>query len=480
MSSNSILGNFLWKLAERLTSQGVSFIVSIVLARLLMPEQFGVIAMINIFITIANCFIVSGFSSSLIQKKDADSLDFSTILYCSIAVSTVLYLLIYFSTPAIARFYGEPILESVMRVYALTLFVSAYNSVQQAWVSRHMKFRLFFFSTLSGNVVSGVIGIIMAYKGFGVWALVFQSLSSQIINSIVLACIVEWHPKLEFSLTRAKPLMNYGWKILGSSLLTTIYFELRKLLIGKYYTSSDLAYYDRGNHIPELVASNIDNSLGQVLFPALSNYSDQPLVVKDMTRKSMKITSFVLFFVLTMLLIVADPLIRILLTDKWIGCVPFFQLMCITKMLQTISNANIQSFKAVGRSDVVLRLEVIKKPVGFLLILLSFKISVFAIALTAPIYGVYSATVNMSSNKKVLGYTISEQLNDLKPAFLLSIGMFIVTYIVTLIEMPSWVQLIIQCFICVVFYFGVAKCLKVDSYDYCKNIVKSVFNKIKK
>ena len=480
MSGDSILKNFIWKLAERLTSQGVSFIVSIVLARLLMPEQFGVIAMINIFIVLANCFIVSGFSSSLIQKKDADSLDFSTIFYCSLIVSAVVYILIYFGTPAIANFYNEPILESVTRVYALTLFISAYNSVQQAWVSRHMKFRLFFYSTLSGNIVSGVVGIFLAYRGFGVWALVFQALSSQIINSIVLASIVEWHPKFEFSIKRAKPLMNYGWKILGSSLISTIYFELRKLLIGKYYTSSDLAYYDRGNHIPELVAGNIDNSLGQVLFPALSNYSDNPNMVKQLTRKSMKITSFVLFFVLTLLAIIAEPLIRILLTDKWIECVPFFQLMCIAKMLQTISNANLQSYKAVGRSDVVLKLEVVKKPVGFLLIFLSFKISVFASALTAPIYGLYSAYVNMSSNRKVLGYTVSEQLQDLKPAFLLSIGMFMVTYFFSYISMPSALLLIIQSALCIIVYFGIAKLLKVDSFDYCKGLVVSIIGKIKK
>lgn len=478
MPQHSVLSNFLWKLAERISSQGVSFIVSIALARLLLPEQFGVIAMIYIFIAIANCFIVSGFSSSLIQKKDADSLDFSTILYCSLVISTILYILIYYGSPAISKFYNEPLLEKVTRVYALTLFLSAYNSVQQAWVSRHMKFKLFFYSTLSGNIVSGVVGIALAFKGYGVWALVAQAISSQVINSVVLALIIEWHPKLEFSYRRAKPLMSYGWKILGSSLISTIYFEIRKLLIGKFYTADDLAYYDRGNHIPEIVAGNVDSSLGQVLFPALSNYSDNPSKVKELTRKSLKITSFILFFLMTMLVVVAEPLIRFLLTDKWIDCVPFFQMMCVAKMLQTVSNANLQSFKAVGRSDVVLKLEVIKKPVGFLLIFLSFKISVFAIALTTPIYGMYSAFVNMSSNKKVLGYTVNEQLKDLKPAFMLSLGMLLVAYPISFFHFSSLSLLIIQSIICIIFYFGLAKTLKVDSFFYCKNLIeKQIINK---
>lgn len=480
MSNNSIFGNFLWKFAERVSAQGVSFVISIVLARLLLPEQYGVISMIQIFIILANCFIVSGFSTSLIQKKDADDLDFSTILYCSLGVAVVLYVTIYFLSPAIATFYNEPILTQVTRVYSFTLVISAYNSVQQAWVSRNMKFKLFFYSTLIGNVLSGIIGIFLALRGWGVWALVIQTLSSQIINTLVLACLIDWHPQFKFSQQRAKPLMSYGWKILGSDLISVIYFQSRKLLIGKFYTASDLAYYDRGNTIPETVAANFDASLGQVLFPALSNYSDSPHKVKELSRRALKVTSFTLFFVMTTLLIVAEPLIRVLLTERWIDCVPFFQLVCIAKMLQSISNANLQSFKAVGRSDVVLRLELIKKPVGFLLILLSFKISVLALAITVPLYGLYSAFVNMSSNKKVLGYTVKEQLSDLRPAFILSLSMYVVLYVFSLLfieTMPDFIVLVLDVIVCFAYYFVVAKISKVEACEYCINIIKTFVTK---
>lgn len=473
-NSNSILNSFAWKFAERMSSQGVSFIISVVLARILLPEEFGVVAMIQIFTTIANVFIVSGFSSALIQKKDADDLDFSTILHFSILFSVFIYVIIFCLSPAISDFYGEPILKSVMRVYSLTLLLSAYNSVQQAWVSRHMKFKLFFYSTVSGNIVSGIIGITMASMGYGVWSLVGQILTSQIINTIVLAKLIDWRPSFSFSKDRAKPLIKYGWKILGSDLISTIYFQLRQLLIGKYYTAKDLAFYNRGVHIPELVSTNIDRSLVQVLFPAMSNYSDSPERIKALTRKSMQITSYVMFYIITVMIVLAEPLVRVVYTEKWIACVPFLQLMGIAKMLQTVSHANIQSFKAVGRSDLVLKLEFIKKPVGFLLILISFPISVYAVAMTLPIYGTFSALVNARSNQGVLGYKLKEQISDLMPATLLSIGVYLLSYSYRWLDVTDIEMLFLGFFVSSVFYFGISYLLKIGSFMYCKNTITKI------
>lgn len=477
MKENSILGNFFWKLAESMSSQGVTFIVSVVLARILLPREFGVVAMIHVFMVIANVFVVSGLSSALIQKRNADSLDFSTILYCSLALSVLLYIILYSLSPTIANFYQEPVLKLLTRVYGIVLIVSAYNSVQQAWVSRHMKFRLFFYSTLSGNIVSGVIGIIMAYLGFGVWALVAQALSCQIINSLVLAKIIEWKPTLSFSFKRARPLVQYGWKVLGSDLISSVYFQLRQLLIGKYYTASDLAYYNRGVHIPELVSTNIDKSLVQVLFPAMSNYSDSPEKVKELTRKSLKTTSYVMFFLMSVMIILAEPLVRVIYTEKWIACVPFFQLMGLAKMLQTVSHANLQSFKAVGRSDIVLKLEFIKKPVGFILILISFPISVYAVALTLPIYGLYSATVNAAANRNVLGYTIIEQLHDLKPAAILSAIIMGVSFFYKALFLNDWALIIVGIIVSSIFYFGLSYIFKIESFQYCYGILSKILKK---
>lgn len=465
--SEGIKKNFAWKLAERMSSQGITFLVSVVLARILLPKEFGIVAMIHVFMIIANVFVVSGFSSALIQKKDADNLDFSTILYCSLGLSVLLYIILYFLSPTVARFYDEPILTPITRVYGLVLIVSAYNSVQQAWVSRHMKFRLFFYATLCGNIVSGIIGVTMAYMDYGVWALIGQTLSSQIINTIVLANIVDWHPTLSFSKERAIPLLRFGWKILGSDLISSVYFQLRQLLIGKYYSASDLAYYNRGVHIPEMVSTNIDKSLVQVLFPAMSNYSDSPEIIKEMTRRSMKITSYIMFFIMTIMIILAEPLVKIIYTDKWIACVPFFQLMGIAKMIQTVSHANLQSFKAIGRSDIVLKLEFIKKPIGFLLIIISFPISVYAVAFTVPIYGIYSAFVNAYSNRNILGYTIMQQLSDLKPAFLLSLITFVFSNCYMHLDISDLDKIFIGIIISSVIYIGLSCYYKLDSFQYC-------------
>ncbi len=477
MKENSISYNFAWKFAERTASQGVAFVVSVVLARILLPKEFGVIAMIQVFMAIAQVFIVSGFSSALIQKKDADNLDFSTILHCSILLSVVLYLVLYLISPNIAYFYNEPQLIPVTRVLGLTLLLSAYNSVQQAWVSRHMKFKLFFYSTLSGNVVSGIVGVIMALMGYGVWALVAQSLLSQIINSIVLAYLIDWRPNFIFSKTRAVPLIQYGWKILGSDLISTIFFQLRQLLIGKFYSASDLAYYNRGISVPELVSANIDKSLVQVLFPAMSNFSDSKEKIKELTRKSMRFTSYAMFFLLTVLIVLAEPLVRIIYTDKWLACVPYFQLMGLAKMIQTVSNANLQSFKAVGRSDIVLKLEFIKKPVGFLLIFVSFRISIFALALTLPIYGLFSAFVNAYSNRTVLEYTIREQLSDLEPAVLLSIGIYILSYSYMFLNISDVAKILLGLAISTLFYLGMSYFFKLETYMYFINIIKKIFKK---
>lgn len=271
---DKILGGFVWKFAERISSQGVSFVLSIVLARLLMPEEYGLVAMINIFIVFANVFVTSGFTSALIQKKDADELDFSTIFYCTLVMSIVLYITIYLSSPYIAKFFNMPDLCLLTRVYSLSLILTSYQTIQQAYISRHMLFKKTFVSTFSGTLLSGCIGVIMAYNGFGVWALVVQYITNILINMFVLLVVIPWHPTLSFSLHRAKSLMSYGSKILVSTLVSTVYKEIRQLIIGKMYTPADLGFYNRGNHLPQLVNTNMDTTIRSVLFPAMSNYRD--------------------------------------------------------------------------------------------------------------------------------------------------------------------------------------------------------------
>ena len=280
---SSTLTNLSWKFAERISSQLVSFVVSIVLARILAPSDYGAIAMVMIFVTLANVFVEGGFSSALIQKKDADKLDFSTVLYFSVVFSIILYAVLYISAPYISRFYGKDyeILTPVLRVIGLQVIVFGVNSVQQAYVSRKMMFKKFFWSTLVGTIVSAAVGLIMAYSGYGIWALVGQQLTSAITNTFVLYLVTRKLPGLMFSFKRLKGLFGYGAKILGASLLVTLFLDLRSLIIGKIYSAKDLAFFDRGKQFPNLIVANINSSVGAVLFPKMSQEQDNKERIKQ-------------------------------------------------------------------------------------------------------------------------------------------------------------------------------------------------------
>lgn len=474
-----VMSGLMWKFAERISSQGVSFILSVVLARILSPAEFGTIAMVHIFIVIANVFVVDGFSAALIQKKDADDVDFSTMLYCSLCMSAILYIILFFCAPYISNFYHMPELTDITRVFGLSLLLSGYNSIQNAWVSRNMVFKKNFFSTLSGTILSGSIGIIMAYKGFGVWALVAQSLLSISTNMLVMFFIIPWRPKLCFSKTRAKPLFDFGWKVLAAHLISTFCDQLRQLLVGKFYTPSDLALFNRGNHIPGLVTSNIDNTIGTVLFPALSNHSNDFDRIKSMMQKALRNSSYLLFFFLGMLIVVAKPFVYILLTEKWLGCVPYLQLICLGNIIASISRSNLQALKAMGRSDVALKLEFVKKPMLLLMIIIASRISVMAFAISVPLYALYSACINMFPNRKLLKYGIIEQLKDYLPAFSLFLAMLFVAYPISFVIANQYIVFFLQVSVCVIVYIGLSVLFKVNSFFYLRSIIIDYKNKKK-
>lgn len=469
------LSGFVWKFSERILAQLVSFIVSIVLARILTPEHYGVVAMVIVFINIANVFVTSGFSTSLIQKKDATDIDFSTIFYCSLSVSIGIYVVLFVAAPIIANFYSEPQLTSVIRVFSVKLLVSAYNSVQHAYVSRNMLFKKFFFSTLFGTVVSGVVGIALALAGFGVWAIVFQYLVNTCVDSIVLGFTIPWKPRLVFSKQSAKVLMGFGWKVLVADLIGTIFNNLRSLLIGKIYTASDLAYYNKGQQIPNLISTNVDASISSVLFPVISNENDDRQRVKELTRKSMKMSSYIIFPLMAGLAAIAEPLTILLLTEKWRPMIPYLQLICISNALGTITNVNLQSMRAVGSSDVVLKLEIIKKPIALVLILIAVKINVFAVAISMPVYSLIAAFINMQPNNKLFGYSTKEQLLDLLPATALSI----VTFFIATIPMKFGFSYIITLFLQIIFggivYIALSLTFRVDTFMYLYDMVKKLF-----
>ncbi len=471
-----ILSSFMWKFLERISSQGVSFVIGIILARLLLPSDYGVVALVQVLVAIASVFVTSGFSAALIQNKNADDLDFSTILYCSLAASILLYVVLFLTAPFIADFYNVPELTLITRVYAFVLVLYGYNSVQSAWVSRNMVFKKFFIATLLGTFVSGIVGLLMAYNGFGAWSIVGQSMTNVVVNMFVIRLIIPWRPKLIFSFSRAKKLMNYGTKILGADLIGTIFNEIQQILIGRIYTPADLAFFNKGRGLPYLVTNNIDNSINAVLFPALSNHSDDPVVMKQMVRKGIKLSSYIMFFFMATLAIFAKPFIELLLTAKWLECVPYMQFICISSMIGIMSTANLQALKASGNGGTVLKLEVVKKPVYLIMIAVAAGISVRAIAMTFPIYAVYSALINMIPNKRILNYSLTEQLKDVAPASILTMVMAALVYPLNGMDMPCLPKVFLMGIACAAVYFLFSWVFKVEAFLLCKTMI---FNRLK-
>lgn len=478
-TKQSVFSNMMWRFAERCGDQIVKFIVSIVLARILAPEAYGVIALITVFTTILQVFVDSGLGSALVQKKDTDDLDFSTVFYTNIIVCLVLYLVVFISAPIIANFYNDVSLISLIRVLSLTLVISGVKNVQQAYVSKKMIFKKFFFATLSGTICSAFIATIMAIKGFGVWALVAQQLINLIIDTIILWITVKWRPKLIYSFQRLKGLFSYGWKLLVSSLLDTVYDNIRQLLIGKIYSSAELAYYNRGKQFPNLIVTNINNSIDSVLLPTMSNAQENKEKVKSMTRKAIKTSCFIMAPLMMGLAFVSKNIVVLILTEKWIKCVPYLVIFCITNMFYPIHTANLNAIKAMGRSDLFLKLEIIKKVVGVILLLATVWISVWAMALSLLVSSVISQIINSWPNKKLLGYSYIEQLRDILPSILLAVFMGIIIFLIGLIKMPIIVSLVVQVVIGGVIYIAGAKILKIDTFEYIMEIVKGILNKKK-
>lgn len=468
-----VFSNFIWRFAERCGAQLVTFIVSIVLARILTPSDYGTIALVTVFITILQVFIDSGLSTALIQKKDADDLDFSSVFYFNFVICIILYLIMFVSAPLIADFYKESSLVSIVRVISLTLIISGVKGVQQSYVSRHMLFKRFFFSTLGGTIFSAVLGIIMAYAGFGVWAIVFQQLSNNAIDTLILWITVKWRPIKKFSWSRLKNLLSFGWKMLASSLLDTIYNNLRNMIIGKLYTSADLAFYNQGDKFPKLIVTNINTSIDSVLLPTMSNEQDNHVRVKDMTRRAIKISTYIMAPLMIGLAFCAKPIVQIVLTDKWLPCVPYLQIFCISYLFWPIHTANLNAIKAMGRSDLFLKLEVIKKFIGMILLLITMNISVMAMAYSLLISGLISQVINSWPNRYLLKYSYIDQIKDILPNIVMALIMGVFVCFINYLNLSVLVSLMIQIILGGIIYLVLSIFTKNDSFIYLINILKN-------
>ena len=477
---NKVSKGLFWKILERFSVYGVQFVLQIILARLLSPENYGVLSIMVIFTTLANVFIQNGFNTSLIQNKDVDESDYSSVFWLTLGVAGMIYIVLFLAAPLIAAFYDMPDFVLPFRVLVLMLFPGTLNSIQLAKVSREMNFKLVFRSNLTATIVSGVIGVILAYMGAGLWALVAQTLLNAVVVCIVMWFTVKWRPRLVCDLSRIKVLFSFGWKLLVSGLLDTLYQDLRSLVIGKRYDSAMLGYYNRGKQFPQILIHAINGAVQSVMLPAMAEKQDEKIKVKFLMRNSIKMSAYILFPMMAGLAGVATPLVKWLLTDKWLPCVPFLQIYCFTLAFYPVHSCNLQAINAMGRSDIFLKLEIIKKSYG----LLSLLIAVFcfdspiAIAMTGAITTVFSSFINAYPNKNLIGYSYVDQIKDILPSIVAALIMCAGVLIVGQLSLPNGLLLILQIIVGIIIYLAVSIVAKIDSFLNLIKLIRSFKTKV--
>jgi O-antigen/teichoic acid export membrane protein len=473
VTKKQILGGFIYTFLEKCGAQGISFCVTIILARLLLPSEYGLIAIALIFVDICDVFVTYGFGNSLIVNQESDDVDFSTCFYFSIVLSLFFYGLIWLSSPFIASFFGYEILSPILRFLGLRLPIVAINSVQRAYVSKQMMFKMFFYATLIGSLLSGIISIIFAYAGFGAWTLAIQSFSNSFFDLIFLWIMVKWRPIRAFSWKRLKLIYDYGWKILCVGLIDKLYSQLSGFVVAKKFSASQLAYCNRGTQFPTLGMNILEPTISNVLFPALSKCNNNRLEMKAVLRRVIRLSTYVIMPFFIGLLCIAKPLILCLLTDKWIQSVIFLQLGCLGYLLRPIQTINSTMIRASGDSALLLKLDIVKKSIGILLLCLSIPYGIIAISVSPIITNLISTLINIMPNRKLYTYGYREQLGDIFPSLFIAILMAIPVYAITYINIGCWEQLIFQIIVGILTYILFSWIFKVESFKYIVTNLKT-------
>lgn len=481
-SENKVIFSALfWKFMERMGATGIQFVLQIILARLLDPEHYGAVSLMVVFTTLANVFIQRGFNTSLIQNKDVTEEDYSSVLWVTLGIAGVIYGILFFASPLIARFYNMPEIVTPFRVLALMLFPGAVNSIQRAKVNRDMNFKNVFYSNLAGIIIGGTIGVIIACMGGGIWALVVQDLLYAVVVCVVMFFTVRLRIRFVCNMARVKVLFSYGWKLLVSGLLDTLYQDIRSLVVGKKFDSGALGYYNRGAQFPQYINKVVNSTVQSVMLPAMSAKQDEPERVKSLMRNSVTLSAYIIFPMMAGLAAVAEPLVELILTDKWLPCVPYLQIYCFTLAFHPVHSCNLQAINAMGRSDLFLKLEIIKKAYGLaaLVIATVFFDSPIAIAMTGAISTVISCFVNAAPNKKLINYSYLSQVRDICPSFLASIGMLAIVRLLHRLELAALPALLLQILVGIFAYVAISAIFRLKPYKMVLNMAVKMIKKRK-
>ena len=470
--TSKVIKGLFWKLMENGGAQGIQFLVSIILARLLSPEEYGVVGVILILVAIGNVLVQNGFSIALIQKKEADDRDFSSVFYFNMGVSSVLYVVLFLLAPWIGAFYTNPEMAAMIRLLAVVLFPGGVISIQNAYVSRKLEFKGLFISSFLASIISGGVSIFMACTGWGVWALVWQQITYYFFYMGILFLTVRWKPRLLFSLLRIKAMLAFGWKLLCASLLDTIYNNIYGLVIGKIYSKGMLGNYNRGEQFPRLVVNNLASAIQSVMLPVLSASQDEPEKMKGMLRRAIMVSSYLILPMMAGMIAVARPMVLLLLGEQWLPCVPFLQLMCIAYSFWPIHIANLQALNAMGHSEIFLKLELLKKAVGIGVLIIGIRYHALVLVALKAGADFLCTFINAWPNKQLLNYSILEQWKDIIPAMAASALMAGAVWAVGQYGAFGWLWLGIQIIFGIAVYVLVSWLLKLEPFCFLLALVR--------
>ena len=468
---NSILGGLVWSFAERISAQLVSTVVGIILARLLLPEDYGLIAIVMVFISLCDVFVTSGLGSALVQKKNADSDDYNTAFVLSGILAIVLYFILFVSAPYIAQAYEMSLLCPVLRVLGLRLLITSYNTIQQSYIRRNMEFRRFFVVTIWGTIISGVIGVLMAIAGFGVWSLVAQYLVSSIVTTLLTYRVCSWRPQMRFSRSRAHNIWRFGWKVLCTNLVSTLEGDLRSLIVGKTFGSAELAFFDQGKKYPALLISNVNSTLNRVMLPTFARLQDDLPRLKETLRKAIRLGTYIIAPFMVGLFAVSDTFVRILLTEKWLDIVPFLQIFCVIYITRPLEEMCHQAVIALGRSDISLRIMILINATALATVLLAVFVfhSVLYMALLSLVNALVSVVCFLGATNRLVGYRIDEQMKDVIPSLMIAVVMGGLVQLVSFIRVSLGLGFVLQIVVGVFSYIVMSMVQKNDSFMYLKN-----------
>ncbi|XZM23876.1 lipopolysaccharide biosynthesis protein [Clostridium perfringens] len=477
LKSKSLSGIF-WTFSETVLNQGIQFLIQIFLARLLLPEEFGLIGMITVFIAVSNSIIDSGFTNALIREKNPTQEDYSTVFYFNLLTSVILYIILYILSPQISLFFNQPKLLNILRILAITLIINSFSIIQRTILTKKINFKVQMNINIVSSLVSGIIAVVLAFKGFGVWSLVFRTIIMQTMQSILLCIFNHWKPSLVFSIKSFNKLFSFGWKLLVSGLIDTLYNNLYYLIIGKIYSPVDLGYYTNAQKLRDVAATSISTSVQKVTYPVLSEIQDDKDELINAYRKIIKNSVYITFPIMIGLSSVARPLIMLLFGDNWISSIEYFQILCIAGMLYPLHAINLNILQVKGRSDLYLRLEIIKKVISLILIFIAIfsRLGVIALIWIMVVNSIISFFINSYYSKDIIGYSTIEQIRDILPILFMTIIMGIVTLLFgKIIPFNNLIKLIAQVSLGSVIYISLSCILKIEEF----NTMLDIFKKFK-